>query len=1056
NWGTIRFMSTSDDATSSVSETEIRYAKHGMIFTNAAPSIDKVTVLSCRYMGFGIESGSTVHIANSTIQNCGYDPVAISTNSAPSFSNITFNSNGSNGVGLLESNNLVTYYYSGFNGYGYFYETTNTVSSDVTLNPYSFAGYTNLPFIMRHTWYIGQNTTLSVAPTVIFKGSQSLFVDGALKVLGTETEPVIFTSVSDDGAGGDSNNDGNISVPNPGQSIRIYFRASSIDSANHITHTEFRYPSTAIEFQSSKAKVENNLFQLSQYDAINIYDNSSPQILSNNFQNISGHSIYMDMFSNPTFSGNAESNVKHRGLGIRGGTWGSDATLAFRSFAGTDSITYVLHGNFTIPSGSKIIIPSGMTFKAFTNYGGYRYTSGQFNVEGALRVNGTENSPVVFTIDTDDSYGKPADIYTDGQVNDFNYRNGNWITYSSTSDDTSNIVNYTIFRNNYAGIVANSADPTVKNSRFEQLNYGMNLAGVSAPYVENNVFHNLNKTPLVISLVSYPQTTVGNTMSGTTWKAIGVREETLVQDVTLPKRDFAGKVGIPYYMSGNYTTGTGAVLTIDPGVIMKFENYRRLEVQKGLIAQGSNHPDSLIVFTTIYDDFYGGDTNGDGTATNSANSYWYGIKYTGTSLPEESLLDYTVIKNVRVNSNSYAGVLADNASPTITNSSIFDNGYGVVVWGSGNPVVTNNDIYNNSQFGVYNRDKTFTIDATNNWWGSDTGPTHSANPGGTGNTVTDGVNYNPFVGSGATNPVLGDVSLNGKVQSFDASVLLRHAAFLDTMNATQLAVADVSGNGSVTSMDASYVLQYVVGLIEAFPAELASKSRYDLLAALAIEDMKLALVDLQDMGENRYSVNLELDNVSNLYAFEIELSYPNKAIEMESITATELLSDASLTSNITNDGKIYLAMASGNALDKSGAVVNITFTLKNSDQNSAMYIDKFMANEIDYSRSAVANESIQINLPTEFELYQNYPNPFNPSTTIGFNLAENNIKVSLIVYNILGQKVKTVVNDVYQAGRHKAVWDGTNDAGMQVSTGVYIYRIQAGDIVQSKKLTFIK
>lgn len=1055
NWGTIRFMSTSDDLTSSVSETEIRYAKHGMIFTNAAPSVEKVTVLSCRYMGFGIESGSTVHIANSTIQNCGYDPVAISTNSAPTFSNITFNSNGSNGVGLLESNSLVTYYYSGFNGYGYFYETTNTVSSDVTLSPYSFAGYLNLPFIMRNTWYIGQNTILTVAPEVIFKGTQYLYVDGALKVLGTEAEPVIFTSVSDDGAGGDSNNDGNTTVPNPGQSIRIYFRASSIDSANHITHTEFRYPSTAIVFQSSKAKIENTLFQLSQSNVIDIYDNSSPQILNNNFQNINGQSIYMDMFSNPTFSGNTESNVKYRGLGIRGGTWGSDATLPFRSFAGTDSITYVLYGNFTIPSGSKIIIPGGMTFKAFTNYGSYRNTYGQFNVDGALQINGTEELPVVFTIDTDDSYGKPADIYTDGQVDDFNYRNGNWISYSSTSDDTSNIIEYAIFRNKDMGIVANSADPTVKNSRFEQLNYGINLAGVSAPYVEYNVFHNLNKTPLVISLVSYPQTTVGNVMSGTTWQAIGVRSETLVQDVTLPKREFAGRLGIPYYMSGNYTVGTGAILSIEPGVILKFENSSRLEVQKGLIAQGTNHPDSLIIFTHITDDFYGGDTNSDSSASiNYYYNYWNGIKFTGTSLPLESLLDYTVVRKANYNSESYPAILADNASPTITNSSIMNNSYGVVVLGSGNPVLNYNDIYSNSQYGVYNRDKTFNIDATNNWWGSDTGPTHAANAGGTGDKVTDGVNYTPFNGGGAASPVLGDVSLNGKVQSFDASVILQHTALLETMNPTQLAVADVSGNGDVSPLDASYILQYVVGLIDVFPVELMSKVRQDVLASLNVEGISLKLSELNKLSENQFAVNLELSNTKGLYAFDISLSYPDEALTVEEIRIGDFISDAAVSTNISQAGKVFISVASGTSFKGSGSIAELIISTQKNEV-STISIDRFFANEIDYTEAA-EQEEILLNLPDEFELYQNYPNPFNPTTTIGFNLAENNVKVHLIIYNVLGQKVKTLVNEVYQAGRYRAVWDGTNDAGMPVSTGVYIYRIQAGDIVQSKKLTFIK
>lgn len=1053
NWGTIRFLSTTDDAISEVSNTEIRYSKHGMIFTNAAPKVDRVMILSCRYMGFGIESGSNIHISNSTIQNCEYDPVAISTNSTPTFENITFNSNGSNGVGLLEANFLQGYSWNSFNNYAYFYQTSNVVSSDATLSPYSFAGYTNLPFIMRDIWSIGQNATLTVTPSVIFKGYETLTVDGALKVLGTSAEPVIFTSVSDDGAGGDSNNDGNTTAPAPGQSIFIRFNSSSLDTANRIQYAEFRYPQTALEFESADGLIENSLFQLSNSHAVNIFGNSSPDLLNNNFQNINGQSIYMDMFSSPVFSGNVESNIRLKGLGIRGGTWGSDATLPFRSFAGTDSITYILHGDITIPSGSKIIVPGGMSFKAYSNYGGYRYSYGQFSVDGTFKINGTESLPVVFTIDTDDRYGRPTDTYTDGQSND-TYQNGTWIVYNSTSDDTSNAVEHAIFSRKTYGITANSANPGIYHSVFQDLNYGINLTGVSAPFVEYNEFKNLDKTPMLISLVSYPQTTVSNVMSGKTWQAIGVRSETLVQDVTLPKRNFGGKIGIPYYMSGNYTIGTGAILSIDPGVILKFENYAQLDVQKGLLAQGNNHPDSLIIFTHIYDDFYGGDTNADSSASINSSSYWYGIKFSGTSLPGVSLINHSVIKGVRYNYDSYAAILADNASPTITNSIIKENGYGVIVYGSGNPVVTNNDIYNNSSYGIYNRDKTFTIDAANNWWGSNTGPTHAANVGGEGDKVTDGVNYTPFKGGGAASPVLGDVSLNGKVQSYDASVILQHMAFLDTMNVTQLAVADVSGSGGVSSLDASYILQYVVGLIDVFPVELMSKARQDVLASLNVEGISLKLSDLNKLSENQYAVKLELSNTEGLYAFDISLSYPDEALNVEEIRIGDFISDAAVITNISQAGKVLISVASGTSFKGNGSIAELIITTQ-KDEISTISIDKFIANEMDYT-DAAEHEEVQLNLPEEFELYQNYPNPFNPTTTIRFNLAENNVKVNLIIYNVLGQKVKTLVNEVYQAGRYRAVWDGTNDAGMPVSTGVYIYRIQAGDIVQSKKLTFIK
>ena len=90
-----------------------------------------------------------------------------------------------------------------------------------------------------------------------------------------------------------------------------------------------------------------------------------------------------------------------------------------------------------------------------------------------------------------------------------------------------------------------------------------------------------------------------------------------------------------------------------------------------------------------------------------------------------------------------------------------------------------------------------------------------------------------------------------------------------------------------------------------------------------------------------------------------------------------------------------------------------------------------------------------------FELAQNYPNPFNPMTTIRYNLPVN-IEVQLEVYNIAGEKVATIVNEFQNAGDHHILWDGNNFNGNLVSSGIYFYRLKAGDFEQSKKMIFIK
>ncbi len=92
---------------------------------------------------------------------------------------------------------------------------------------------------------------------------------------------------------------------------------------------------------------------------------------------------------------------------------------------------------------------------------------------------------------------------------------------------------------------------------------------------------------------------------------------------------------------------------------------------------------------------------------------------------------------------------------------------------------------------------------------------------------------------------------------------------------------------------------------------------------------------------------------------------------------------------------------------------------------------------------------------TTFELKQNYPNPFNPSTTINFRLPSDE-RVVLKVYNSRGQLVKSLIDRNYASGTHSVSWDGTNDRGRSVASGVYIYRIKAGKYTKSVKMNLVR
>ncbi len=101
------------------------------------------------------------------------------------------------------------------------------------------------------------------------------------------------------------------------------------------------------------------------------------------------------------------------------------------------------------------------------------------------------------------------------------------------------------------------------------------------------------------------------------------------------------------------------------------------------------------------------------------------------------------------------------------------------------------------------------------------------------------------------------------------------------------------------------------------------------------------------------------------------------------------------------------------------------------------------------------SENISL-VPLEYSLSQNYPNPFNPTTNINYQLKELS-KVTLEIFNILGQRIRVLINNqVENPGQYRVMWDGTNGSGNRVATGVYIYRLRANSFVSSKKMILLK
>jgi choice-of-anchor B domain-containing protein len=132
------------------------------------------------------------------------------------------------------------------------------------------------------------------------------------------------------------------------------------------------------------------------------------------------------------------------------------------------------------------------------------------------------------------------------------------------------------------------------------------------------------------------------------------------------------------------------------------------------------------------------------------------------------------------------------------------------------------------------------------------------------------------------------------------------------------------------------------------------------------------------------------------------------------------------------------------------------FRFRNLGTSSSVdRFDLWLIDDVFLGSELVLLEDSNPELPANCALGKNYPNPFNLSTTIPYQIAESG-DVQIDIYNMLGQKVRTLLKENVDAGIHEVVWEGRNDFGIFMSSGVYLYRIQAGDFLQVRKMILMK
>ena len=220
-----------------------------------------------------------------------------------------------------------------------------------------------------------------------------------------------------------------------------------------------------------------------------------------------------------------------------------------------------------------------------------------------------------------------------------------------------------------------------------------------------------------------------------------------------------------------------------------------------------------------------------------------------------------------------------------------------------------------------------------------------------------------------------------------------------------------------------------------------------------------AAADLPRVGEEMV-IDVGLADFAELKGYGFTVNFDSDRLEfVKVLDGAELLGGTELAQPhlvAQADGEISIA-AFGQTVDKGELDMRLVFRPTMEIEDSRIYFSEGQLRDSNYGVNQVERlGEVQIQTrPEVFALADNYPNPFNPETTIKYALPEA-VDVRLDIYNMLGQMVRTMVAENQSPGRYVVRWDATDDSGSDLSTGIYFYRLRAGDFLETKKMLLLK
>ncbi len=523
----------------------------------------------------------------------------------------------------------------------------------------------DIPYAIFRPITVREGATLSVDPGVVVKFGDDAYIDvyGAFKAAGTVDDPVIFTSIKDDTLLGDTNGDEASTSPAPGDWTMIRFYDASNDANSLIDHAIIRY---------------GGQHRSGNFGAIHL-EAAAPTITNSTFEENFSYAISGDVHSYPTISGNTLQRNGGNGYEVRPGNMTTGGI-----WRNTD-IAYTIPGVVTINEGTTLNIEPGVVVKFAKD--------AYFDIYGAFRASGTPETPITFTSIRDDNLLGD----TNGDQGATTPTAGDWtmLRFRDSSNDANSTIEHAVIR--YAGQNRNAP-------------FGAVHLEAASPTINNNSFSDNWSFAVSADVNSYP-TVSGNELTRNGGNGLEIRSGNLAVNGVWRNIDIA------YVLLGAVTVNEGAMLTIDPGVVVKLNKDAYFDVNGAFRALGTEA--APITFTSLRDDSVSGDTNGDQNSSIPAPGDWTYIGFKDSSNDTNSVVDHAVIRYAGLwRNDGYGAIHLESASPTLTNNTIEQsNWYAISGDANSFPTVSSNQLTDNGGNGLLIRAGRMSVGGT--WANSD-------------------------------------------------------------------------------------------------------------------------------------------------------------------------------------------------------------------------------------------------------------------------------------------------------------------------------------------------